>query len=92
MTTLLRKPILVGSYKGKDLREYFDKNSRATGSVETDDLSVPAAYILKSIDRKEYPRKLPQRIAYLVGENEWRVTDIPMNATITKLKTKGTLR
>ena len=92
MTKLLRKPILVGNYSGKNMREYFKTNSWATGSVETDDLSVPAAYILKSIDRKEYPRKLPQRIAYLVGENDWRVTDIPMNATITKLKTKGTLR
>lgn len=85
-------PILVGSYTGKSMREYFKANSWATATVETDDKVYPAVYVLKSNQRAGWPRKQPQRIAYAVGENQWEVTDVPMTATVTKLKTKGSLR
>jgi hypothetical protein len=74
------------------MREYFKTNSWATAAVETDDKVYPAVYVLRSNQRGGWPRKQPQRIAYAVGKDEWEVTDVPMTATITKLKTKGTLR
>ena len=85
-------PILVGSYSGKSMRAYFQANSWATAAVETDEKVYPAVYVLKSDKREGWPLRQPQRIAYSVGENTWEVSDIPMTATITKLKTKGSLR